>query len=103
MKLRKLIALLTASFMLVSQLTALPVYAESGSTVGDSSADDSGNTDTGNDDNTDTGDGGNTDTGTGDDNTEDEENAFVSRYGPNAFDRLFEDEKISGFDTFIAD
>lgn len=90
MKLRKLIALLTAAFMLTSQYTVLPVYAESGSTVGSTSEGDS-NTGTGDED------GGNTD------DSPDEEEEFVSRHGLNSFDRLFETEQLSGFDTFIAD
>ncbi len=121
MKLRKLIALLTAAFMLTSQFAALPVYAESGSTVGDSSSTDTGDPDAGTGDGsgTDTGsdDNGNTDSGSGgtwgdDDNsgsdddgsnTEPDEDAFVSRHGPYAFDRLFEDKDTVGFSAFIAD
>lgn len=126
MKLRKLIALLTAAFMLTSQLAAMPVYAQSSSTLGDSSSADTGSGDSGNTD-TGSGDSGNTDTGSDDDSgsggsggtwgddegtdsgeeeeeeTKPEEDTFVSRFGPYAFDRLFEDEDTAGFSAFLAD
>ncbi len=116
MKLRKLIALLTAAFMLTSQLAAMPVYAQSGSTLGDSSSTDTDDTDTDTgtgDDDSDSGDNtgsggtwGDDDSGSEDDSgssTEPDEDAFVSRHGPYAFDRLFEDEDTVGFSAFIAD
>ena len=106
MKLRKLIALLTAAFMLTSQLAAMPVYAQSGSTLGDSSS-----ADTGSDDDSGSGGSGGTwgdDEGTDsgeekEEETKPEEDTFVSRYGPYAFDRLFEDEDTAGFSAFLAD
>lgn len=79
MKFRKLIALLTAAVIAASQFAAMPVYAAGETVPGASSPTDSPVTP-----------------------PEDDNQDFVSRYGLNAFDRLFENKDYSGFEDFLS-